>query len=90
MKRACREEEYDHLDDSSVDLSDLEDGDDDDDEYGDITSGEEDINGDEDKMGVPPSSLTQRDMSAKKERLQGNIKGKRRNIPGRMKFDFIK
>eukprot|EP00957_Ditylum_brightwellii_P130925 9986879-Ditylum_brightwellii.AAC.1 len=63
MERVYREEEYDHQDDSSVDLSDLEDGDDND-ECGDITSvtsDEEDITGVEDKMGVPPSSEAQRD-----------------------------
>eukprot|EP00957_Ditylum_brightwellii_P034893 2644161-Ditylum_brightwellii.AAC.1 len=48
MKRICKEEEYDHLDDSSVDLSDLEDCDVND-EYGDITSDEEDVTGVEDK-----------------------------------------
>eukprot|EP00957_Ditylum_brightwellii_P131781 10049699-Ditylum_brightwellii.AAC.1 len=42
MERVCREEENDHQDDSSVGLSDLEDGGDDD-KYSEITSDEEDV-----------------------------------------------
>eukprot|EP00957_Ditylum_brightwellii_P065622 4976860-Ditylum_brightwellii.AAC.1 len=88
MERVCREEEHDHQDGSSVNLSDLEDGGGND-EYGDTASDGEDATGIEDKMDVPPS-LHREIMSMKKERMQGNIKESRRNIPGRVKFGFIK
>eukprot|EP00957_Ditylum_brightwellii_P209462 15361869-Ditylum_brightwellii.AAC.2 len=52
MERVYRKEEYDHQEDSSVDVSDLEEGDDND-EYGDIISVE-------DEMDAHPSSEAQR------------------------------
>eukprot|EP00957_Ditylum_brightwellii_P038712 2926002-Ditylum_brightwellii.AAC.1 len=68
MERVRSQEEYGHLKDSSVDLSDLENGGDND-EYGDITSNEEDVTGVEDKMDAPPSPDVQRDNIYEKERM---------------------
>eukprot|EP00957_Ditylum_brightwellii_P084393 6417636-Ditylum_brightwellii.AAC.1 len=80
MEREYRQEEYDHLDDSSVDILDLEDGDDDD-EYTDITSDEEDVTGVEDKMDVPPPSEAQRDNINEKGKDAGQHKRKEKEHP---------
>eukprot|EP00957_Ditylum_brightwellii_P205113 15342337-Ditylum_brightwellii.AAC.1 len=86
-ERFYREEAYDHQDDLSLDLSDLEE---DDDEYGDITSDEEDVTGVEDRMDVPPLSEAQGDNVHEKGKDAGQHKKRRRNIPGRIKCGFVK